>query len=409
MSRRQLPPQIEKITLKSGAIRYQVTAEAGTDPETGKRRQTKKRYRSEAEARDALADTSMAVRRGTYVPNSTLTVEQACEDWLAGKRVRGTTASNYRNALQPVRDRYGAEAVQKLSKRHLDDLVTDLLTGSAKKANGKNRRPWKPQTVNATLDRFETVLESLIAEGKLVRNVAALVDRVPTGPKKKHVTYSEAEVRKVLAVASDDRNRHAWHLALSGLRRGEIGGLRWTDVDLDAGELTISNNRVSVNGKAEEYDPKSEDSGRTLPLTRTLTAELRAARKRQAAEKLALGEAYGPGTHVVINEAGASYHPDTLTDYWEKITKTAEVRRIRLHDARHTCGTLMHLQGVPIAVISEWLGHADSAFTMRTYVHSQNDALVSAAGTLEALVAKRDKTGNAPARRKRRKGRKAAG
>ncbi|MBP2187868.1 integrase [Nocardia goodfellowii] len=69
----------------------------------------------------------------------------------------------------------------------------------------------------------------------------------------------------------------------------------------------------------------------------------------------------------------------------------------------------MHLQGVPIAVIAEWLGHADSAFTMRTYVHSQNDALASAAGTLEALVAKRDKTGNAPMRRKRRKGRKAAG
>ncbi|MGW6426948.1 site-specific integrase [Nocardia sp. NPDC055053] len=164
-----------------------------------------------------------------------------------------------------------------------------------------------------------------------------------------------------------------------------------------------------MNGKAVEYDPKSEDSGRTLPLTPTLKAELRAARKRQAAEKLALGEAYGPGTHVVIDEAGSSYHPDTLTDYWEKITKAAEVRRIRLHDARHTCGTLMHLQGVPIAVISEWLGHADSAFTMRTYVHSQDDALVSAAGTLEALVAKRDKNGAAPTRRKRRKGRKAAG
>ncbi|GAB2652631.1 hypothetical protein GCM10027088_33360 [Nocardia goodfellowii] len=99
----------------------------------------------------------------------------------------------------------------------------------------------------------------------------------------------------------------------------------------------------------------------------------------------------------------------TMTRLSATLTKAAGVRRIRLHDARHTCGTLMHLQGVPIAVIAEWLGHADSAFTMRTYVHSQNDALASAAGTLEALVAKRDKTGNAPMRRKRRKGRKAAG
>lgn len=89
---------------------------------------------------------------------------------------------------------------------------------------------------------------------------------MPIGPKKKHVTYSQDEVRKVLTAAANDRNRHAWHLALSGLHRGEIGGLRWTGIDLDAGPLTIVNNRVSVNGKAEEYDPKSDESGRTLPL-----------------------------------------------------------------------------------------------------------------------------------------------
>ncbi|WP_324188827.1 MULTISPECIES: tyrosine-type recombinase/integrase [Nocardia] len=82
------------------------------------------------------------------------------------------------------------------------------------------------------------------------------------------------------------------------------------------------------------------------------------------------------------------------------------MRRIRLHDARHTCGTLMHLQGVPIAVISEWLGHADSAFTMRTYVQMH---LAAAAGTLEAVVTNRDKTGTAASRRKRQRGRKSAG
>ncbi|MGW5387606.1 tyrosine-type recombinase/integrase [Nocardia sp. NPDC003963] len=87
----------------------------------------------------------------------------------------------------------------------------------------------------------------------------------------------------------------------------------------------------------------------------------------------------------------------------------AGVRRIRLHDARHTCGTLMHLQRVPIAVIAEWLGHADSAFTMRTYVHSQDDALVSAAGTSEAVATNRDRTATATSRQKRRRGRKSAG
>jgi integrase len=70
---------------------------------------------------------------------------------------------------------------------------------------------------------------------------------------------------------------------------------------------------------------------------------------------------------------------------WVDICKTAKVRRIRLHDARYNCGTLMHLQGVPIAVISAWLGHADSAFTMRTYMHSQDEALKAAATTRRKL------------------------
>ncbi|MGW5387605.1 hypothetical protein [Nocardia sp. NPDC003963] len=93
---------------------------------------------------------------------------------------------------------------------------------------------------------------------------------MPVKQKKRHATFSEDEARKVLATASQDRDGHAWHLALSGLRRGEIGGLRWSDIDLERGTLTIADNRVSVNGVATEYDTKSEDSDRTLPLTPTL-------------------------------------------------------------------------------------------------------------------------------------------
>jgi integrase len=112
----------------------------------------------------------------------------------------------------------------------------------------------------------------------------------------------------------------------------------------------------------------------------------------QATEKLALGEDYGPGTHVVCNETSRSYHPDTLYDLWVAMCRKAGVRRIRLHDARHTRGTLMHLQGVPIAVIAAWLGHVDRTFTMRTYVHSQNAELFAAAKTLDGVVTNRDQT-----------------
>jgi integrase len=175
-------------------------------------------------------------------------------------------------------------------------------------------------------------------------------------------------------------------LALSGLRRGELSGLLWSDVDLDVGTLTVAHNRVSVNGQVMDSDPKTDQSARTLPLTPALAAVLRRAQARQKAERLALGPDYGSGEHVVCDEAGRPYHPDTISDYWRAICVAVKVPSIRLHDARHTCGTLMHLQGVPIVVVSAWLGHADPAFTMRTYVHSQNDALKAAAASLQAVV-----------------------
>ncbi|WP_051132779.1 site-specific integrase, partial [Nocardia paucivorans] len=371
-------------------------------------RQTRKRYRTEKEARKALADITATVARGTYVAPSVLTVDQACAEWLAGKRVRPTTLTAYTHSLLPLRTRHGDLPVQKLTKKHLDDLVNDLVAGAVMKSGERNRRPWGPQTVNPMLNHIESVLGGLVGQGLLARNVAALVDRLP-GTKKEMQTYTEAEVRRLLSAADNDRNGHAWHLALAGLRRGEIGGLRWSDVDFEHGTLRIRNNRVSANGKPLEGDPKSARSIRVLPMTDSIKGALKRARRIQAEEKVALGEAYGPGTHVVCDPAGQPYHPDTLTDYWEKMCATAGVRRIRLHDARHTCGTLMHLQGVPTAVIAAWLGHADNAFTMRTYVHSQDDALAGAASALQAVVTNRDNTASKRPNRKRRPTRKKAG
>ena len=239
------------------------------------------------------------------------------------------------------------------------------------------------------------VLDQLVQDGTLVRNVVQHVDRVPGRPKK-FGTYSPAQVWKVLKSMAEDRNRHAWHLALCGLRRGEIGGLRWADVDFGAKTLTIRRTRVSAAGKAVDQDnAKSHDSERTLPLPDPLLVELRAARKRQAAEKLATGAAYADLDYVVCNEAGQPYHPDTLSKLWAKAIESAGVPRIRLHDARHTWGTTMHLQHAPAAVISAWLGHADVAFTMRTYMHSQPDALSEAAQSLARVVTIRDNSGGA--------------
>ena len=131
---------------------------------------------------------------------------------------------------------------------------------------------------------------------------------------------------------------------------------------------------------------KSKASARNLPLPDTLAATLKATKSQQAADKLSLGAAYEGSGYVVVDEAGRRLSPHALTSRWSRLLAAAGVSPVRLHDARHTCGTLMHLEGVPIAVIAAWLGHASSAFTMATYVHSQEPALADAARSLGRVV-----------------------
>jgi integrase len=148
----------------------------------------------------------------------------------------------------------------------------------------------------------------------------------------------------------------------------------------------VSRNRLRFGDKIVEGTVKSKAGARTLPLPDNLAATLEAAKSLQAADKLSLGAAYQSGGYVVADEAGWPLSPHTLTSRWARMLSAAGVLPVRLHDARHTCGTVMHLEGVPIAVFAAWLGHASSPFTMTTYVHSQDPALADAARRLARVV-----------------------
>jgi integrase len=190
--------------------------------------------------------------------------------------------------------------------------VTDLTAGSFPGL----KKPWTANSVNPMLNLISRMLADLVSQGTLTRDVAALVKRMKK-PETKLTIFTEDEARQLLARVEDDRLGHAWHLALAGLRRGEISGLLWSDVELvdgqDAGTLTIAHNRVSVSGKVHDTKPKTERSARTLPLTAAMAKALRRAKATQAAERLRLGPDYVDSQHVVVDEAGRPYHPDSLS------------------------------------------------------------------------------------------------
>jgi integrase len=395
MARQQLPPQIKKIEVtdrKSGAksvVRYQVTVDAGINPETGKRQQVRRRYASEKKARDALAEITQQASVGTFVPRKAVTVEELCKDWLASlHNARVTTINGYAYVLAPLRERYGHLAAQKLTRQDLDKLLIELRDGGTKTTKGRIRAAWSPRSLNAAIDAWRLVLAYGCERRELAHNAAASMKKVPRG-RREMATYTPAEIQLVLRAADSDRNGHLWYLALSGLRRGEIAGLRWSDVNFDEGTITVARSRVELGGgptTVVENEPKTLSSRRTLPLDDGLAAVLKRASARYAQERLVLGAAHADAGYVASNEAGQPYTPGCLTHMWRKLAGVAGVRPIRLHDARHSCGTALHLRGVPLAVIAKWLGHADPSITARIYAHSQDEALRDAAKTLSGVV-----------------------
>jgi integrase len=392
MSRQQLPPQIKKVEVldrKTGktVVRYQLRVDGCENPSTGKRQQVKRRFDTEKEARAALAEIADQASKGAFIARKTVTVDDLCDDWIASlHNARATTINAYRFSLAPLRERHGDLPVQGLTRPHLDRLFTDLREGATTTAKGHARRAWSPRSLNKAVDAWRGVLAYGVERRDLSHNVAAPMKKVPRA-RQEMQTYTPDEIRRVLRAADKDRNGHLWYLALSGLRRGEIAGLRWSDIDFAAGTLTIVRGRVQAGaGTVVENAPKTLSSSRTLPLDESLLGVLKRASARYAEERLSLGAAHADSGYVAVNEAGEPYTPDTLTRMWHKLAQAAGVRAIRLHDARHSCGTALHLRGVPMAVIAKWLGHADAATTARIYAHSQVEALRAASATLGQVV-----------------------
>jgi integrase len=371
---------IRKLTLKDGSVRYRLVVDIGTD-EHGKRKQITRTFDKLKEARAELARVPHETGLGTYVKPSKETVNAYLDSYLKGatRGRRASTTRNYQDAFRPVRERLGDRPLQSLTKTDVEDLMDWMLT-SGRRRGGKPGTGLSGRTARLTLGRLTAALEMAVLEGKLVRNVAKLV-KPPEHTPPERETWSKADVRKFLAVTSRDRLHAAWRLSLYGLRRGEVLGLRWSDIDLTAKTLTVSQARVLVEYKVRLEEPKSRNGHRTLPLDDALTA----LRKRQLADSAAAGIAYQAGLagfdwyqdgeYLITDELGMPVHPEWYSDEFRRLLKRAGLRPITLHDSRHTTLTLMEHGGVPISIVSKWAGHYDAAFTQRTYVHTSNPDL----------------------------------
>lgn len=387
-------PEWVKPVETSAGRRYEVRVHGQRSD--GSRFQHKQRFETVEAAVKWRSTVVSELGHGTHVAPSEVTVRQAVDDWLVGQRIRPKTLSAYITSLRPLVDHLGDKPVQQVTKSDIEAVVQALRDGTSrmgtwhapeklKKSAKQVRAPWSPASINPMLARARSIFDDLMAQGIVVRNPAALVKSLPT-EKTEMRTLDADQVTRLLAATAGDAFGIAWQLAVYGLRRGEILALDWESVDLDAGTIAISAARLAVSGGSVTGATKTKTSTRTLPMPDDLARGLKAERKRQREAKLALGSKWQNTGLVVVDEFGAAPHPDTLTKAWKTALSGAGLPHVRLHDARHSCATLMHLRGVPVVVIAAWLGHQDAGFTLRTYAHSTNDALSDAAAVLNSIT-----------------------
>jgi integrase len=331
------------------------------------------------EAADKLAVLITKTGAGVPLAVDAWTVERYAAHWLdqvVAPRLRPATVSSYRETLRlHVVPELGRLRVSALSATHVRRLM------ALKSAAGLS--PRSVQIIHGTL---RAMLAEALREEVVARNVAALV-RPPALEREEVRPWSPEEAGRFLAESSGHRLYALFAVGVAlGLRKGELLALRWSDVDLDAGMVRVRRNVQRLPQGLVFGPPKSARSRRSIPLPATSVRVLKAHRAQQAAEALARRSKWVDLGLVFTSEVGTVIEPRNLSRVFDQLIEQAQVRRIRFHDLRHTCASLLLAQGVPPRVVMDVLGHSQLAITTDLYSHVMPTALREAAAAIDRAL-----------------------
>ncbi len=309
------------------------------------------------------------LQKGDYVEPSRQTLAAFLEEYLAAARttLRPATWEGYRASLAAyVTPTLGDVPLQGVTPSALTALYAELL------AHGRANRPGplSARTVRMTHSIIRKALGEAVRWGYLARNPADLATPPRQQLQEMH-TWSADQLRAFLEHVEGDRYYPIYLLAATtGLRRGELLGLRWQDLDLDGGRVSITQTLGTIANRMVFSPPKTASSRRSVTLDKRTVAALRAHRKTSLAERLAFGAGYPDTDLVFVDGEGLPVHPRRFSAYYfQQHVKAAGLPKIRFHDLRHTHATLALQAGLHPKVVSERLGHSSIAVTMDRYSH----------------------------------------
>jgi len=373
---------------KSGTWWFVVELPPGGD---GRRHQAKRRgFATKAAAQAALDDLRVGVRRGGYVaPVHQTFGEFLLDDWLPAIRatVEPSTHASYARYIRiHVVPRIGGIGLQRLDAGVLNKLYADLLE------NG--RRDSKPGGLSGRTVRYiHTIISRALREAvdwdRVPRNVAqrATPPTASQAASPEMRTWDEETLGRFLDHVEHERHYATWlFLATTGCRRGEALGLRWHDVDLDAGRCVIRQTVQSVDHVTRISPRTKSGKPRAIDLDSATVGTLRTVRVRQAEERLLFGSGYTDLDLVFAQPDGTSINPDNFSQAFDRRIARYHLPRIRLHDLRHTWATLALHAGIDVKIVSDRLGHASAKITWDIYQHVTPAMQTDAAETVAQLI-----------------------
>jgi len=328
----------------------------------GKRKYFYGKTRQEVARR--LREAQHEVGSGLPMLDERQTVQQYLETWIETVKPQ-VRPSSWRRYGDYVR----VHLVPGLGKIALTKLTPQLvqLLYSRKLAEGPSQ-----STVHHIHGLLHRALKDALRMGLVQRNVTEMV-RAPRRSSREMATLSEEQAKGLLREVKDDRFAALYLLALTtGMREGELLGLRWQDVDLERATVQVRVNVQEADGRFVIAETKTSYSRRNISLARAAVEALRKHKVRQDEERSTLGDAWKGSLGLVFpNTLGGVMIPDNLVkrSFKSALARAGLSPDIRFHDIRHTAATLLLSRGVHPKVVSEMLGHADISITLRVYAH----------------------------------------
>ena len=354
---------------------------AGHDPETGRAIYKNVLGRTQAEVKEKLKAAIKETQSLDLTKVGKYTVGEWMEVWFedyAKIKVRPSSHQTYRGYIDNhINPNIGDIPLEKLTSLDLQKLYKKLLTkGRVDRVEAKGQ----PKGLSAkTVRNIHQILSSalkLAQEQRIILSNPAEGCALPKVEHREMKTLPVEQLQSFLREARESGVFELYYLELAtGLRRGELLGLKWEDIDLERGDLRVKRQVARINGAVTESPLKTKNAYRTLPLARDTIDVLNQQKKK-----------VGSCPWVFPSPTGSPMSPDSVLHMLHRVLERAGLPRVRFHDLRHTFATLALQNGVDVKTVSGMLGHYSAGFTLDTYAHVTTSAQRQAAEAMEHVL-----------------------